>query len=835
MKGRASGGTSSRRSVTPNNLPPKKVGNYLIGRTLGEGTFGKVKYAENLTTGERVAIKISDKQKLLKQGMTVQLRREISIMKMIRHPNIVNLIEVLVSKTKIYLVSELALGGELFYKLAQEGKFSEARARIYFQQLISAVEYCHAQGICHRDIKPENLLLAEDGETLKLSDFGLSTIFSDPTENGFQARLLRTQCGTPNYVSPEILEGSGYQGTTADVWSCGVVLFVLLAGYLPFKEESVTALFKKIQSASFKFPPWFTDGPKDLLRNILVADPRARFTIPQIKQSGWFRSGGVFFPEEGVAMIDMDTPVEPWVPVSDDEHPTPLPVQQANQAPSTTNIPMYHILSPFCTNDHFKHSTNAFTLISLSGAFDLHKLSGTTPDASVVGGRFCRFFSREPPDAILKHLQIVLTAMNVTFEINEAACKIRVGAQDREGHAVGLVIEILLLVDDIYLVMFRKTHGDMLIYHHLYQLISNSCTSIMDTTHSGAFGAPSSRYTTPALTTSPSTQYHGASIRSISISATPKLSLPSPSLSPSPSPLPTQLLTYATSTNPSRSPNLHPVQHLPPLHIPPPATLNLPLTPLSPHSPTSNSTQTNNPGTSNPRTSSPRTSTSPRPASHSPTLAPINMPPSTTLVPPQKTSTSPRGLSPLPNTKVPAVPAIPSLPPPINDPASWPQPLLSPKSPKSLAPLLSPSVYSTVTSTSDAAELSNITPDTYSSPPLTPVLPGVTPFSSSNCNPANAKSSPVCIQTARTSHEHNKYSHYFHQGSGTISSIHPPSPYASYNLNSNSLLQPPVSSYHQQLLRSQSQESGLPTSQSTPIIYDLETRHSTDELASLFS
>ncbi|KAM3575000.1 hypothetical protein VYU27_003022, partial [Nannochloropsis oceanica] len=142
---------------------PKRLGKYDIGRTLGEGSFGKVKYAVNLETNEAVAIKVLDKAKIVQLNMGRQVKKEISIMKLIRHSSVVSLVEVLVSKTKIFIVLELVTGGELFEAIARHGRFTEAKARFYFKQLVEAVGFCHAQGVCHRDLKPENLLLDKQG------------------------------------------------------------------------------------------------------------------------------------------------------------------------------------------------------------------------------------------------------------------------------------------------------------------------------------------------------------------------------------------------------------------------------------------------------------------------------------------------------------------------------------------------------------------------------------------------------------------------------------------------------------------------------------------------
>ncbi|XP_057833398.1 CBL-interacting serine/threonine-protein kinase 24 isoform X3 [Cryptomeria japonica] len=222
----------SRKVVT------RRVGKYEMGRTIGEGNFAKVKFAQNTETGENVAMKVLEKGTILRNRMVDQIKREISIMKLVRHPNIVRLNEVLASQSKIYIVLEFVTGGELFDKIAHQGRLGENESRRYFQQLIDALDYCHSKGVYHRDLKPENLLLDSQGN-LKISDFGLSALSQQ--EDG----LLHTTCGTPNYVAPEVLGHKGYDGAASDVWSCGVILYVLMAGYLPFDESDLVSLYRR--------------------------------------------------------------------------------------------------------------------------------------------------------------------------------------------------------------------------------------------------------------------------------------------------------------------------------------------------------------------------------------------------------------------------------------------------------------------------------------------------------------------------------------------------------------------------------------------------------------
>ncbi|KAM0953756.1 putative protein kinase CAMK-CAMKL-CHK1 family [Dioscorea sansibarensis] len=267
---------------------------YELGKLLGQGTFAKVFHGRNLKTSQSVAIKVIDKEKVLKVGLMDQIKREISVMRLVRHPYVVQLYEVMASKTKIYFVMEYVKGGELFNKVLK-GKLREELARKYFQQLISAVDFCHSRGVYHRDLKPENLLL-DDNENLKVSDFGLSALAESKRQDG----LLHTTCGTPAYVAPEVINRRGYDGATADIWSCGVILFVLLAGYLPFQDPNLMEMYRKIGKAEFKCPNWFPGDVRRLLSRILDPNPNTRITIARIMQNPWFKKGldlqGLIFP-----------------------------------------------------------------------------------------------------------------------------------------------------------------------------------------------------------------------------------------------------------------------------------------------------------------------------------------------------------------------------------------------------------------------------------------------------------------------------------------------------------------------------------------------------------
>ncbi|OIS96794.1 PREDICTED: CBL-interacting serine/threonine-protein kinase 21 [Nicotiana attenuata] len=257
------------------------IGKYQLVRTIGEGTFAKVKLAINTINGEKVAIKIIDKHMIKQNNLICQVKREIRTMKLLSHPNIVQIHEVIGTKTKIYIVMEYVPGGPLSDKMSYIKRLEEKEARKYFQQLIDAVGHCHRKGVYHRDIKPQNLLLDGKGN-IKVSDFGLSTLAK-------ASSLLSTTCGSPSYVSPELLSQKGYEGRAADIWSCGVVLFELLAGYLPFDDSNLTNLYRKIYRAKCMFPRWFTEDQKKLISRILDPNPKTRITIAEIFEDEWFQ------------------------------------------------------------------------------------------------------------------------------------------------------------------------------------------------------------------------------------------------------------------------------------------------------------------------------------------------------------------------------------------------------------------------------------------------------------------------------------------------------------------------------------------------------------------
>ncbi|XP_018473241.2 CBL-interacting serine/threonine-protein kinase 11 [Raphanus sativus] len=281
--------TLSDNNVHNSNNTNALFGKYELGKLLGCGAFAKVYHARDLRTGQSVAIKILNKKKLLlaNPALANNIKREISIMRRLSHPNIVKLHEVMATRTKIFFAMEFVKGGELFNKISKHGRITEDLSRRYFQQLISAVGYCHARGVYHRDLKPENLLIDDSG-SLKVSDFGLSALTDQIRPDG----LLHTLCGTPAYVAPEILSKKGYDGAKVDVWSCGVVLFVLTAGYLPFNDPNMMSMYKKIYKGEYRCPKWMSQDLKRFVSRLLDINPETRITVDEIVKDPWFVRGG---------------------------------------------------------------------------------------------------------------------------------------------------------------------------------------------------------------------------------------------------------------------------------------------------------------------------------------------------------------------------------------------------------------------------------------------------------------------------------------------------------------------------------------------------------------
>ncbi|KAG7706836.1 hypothetical protein KL914_002720 [Ogataea haglerorum] len=280
----------SQTSTTSNSKrkAENRIGPWKLGRTLGRGSTGRVRLAKHCVTGQLSAVKIVPKAasgtvmhykngkgpKIDTNGLPYGIEREIIIMKLISHPNIMALYDVWENDNELYLVLEYVEGGELFDFLINHGRLTEQEAVGYFKQIIKAVEYCHKFDICHRDLKPENILL-DKNHNIKIADFGMAALET-------KHKLLETSCGSPHYASPEIVAGRTYHGSPSDVWSCGIIFFALLTGHLPFDDSNIRKLLLKVQAGKFHMPVNLSSEAKDLIWSMLRVDPRDRISIHDI-------------------------------------------------------------------------------------------------------------------------------------------------------------------------------------------------------------------------------------------------------------------------------------------------------------------------------------------------------------------------------------------------------------------------------------------------------------------------------------------------------------------------------------------------------------------------
>ncbi|WOL12557.1 CBL-interacting protein kinase 18 [Canna indica] len=408
---------------------------YEVGRFLGKGTFARVYYARNVKTLQSVALKVIDKQKVLKVGLVDQTKREITVMRLVKHPNVVQLYEVMATKSKIYFALEYVKGGELFNKVAK-GRLREEVVHKYFQQLISAVDFCHSRGVYHRDLKLENLLLDDSGN-LKVSDFGLSALAESKRQDG----LLHTSCGTPAYVAPEVISRKGYDGAKADIWSCGVILFVLMAGYLPFHDSNLIEMYKKICKADFKFPGWFPSDVKRLLARILDPNPRSRISTEKIMENPWFKRGC---------------------------HGKSLKNSKATQEIGPMDVGVFNTSGSNMAEAKQQMgklvNLNAFHIISLSAGFNLSGLFEESDHR-----REARFTSDQPASSIISKLEEIAKHLKLKVKKKEN------GVLKMEGSEIGrksvLVIdaEIFEITSNFHLVEIKKIGGDTLEYEKMWK------------------------------------------------------------------------------------------------------------------------------------------------------------------------------------------------------------------------------------------------------------------------------------------------------------------------------------------------------------------------------
>ena len=263
------------------------LSDYIILQTIGKGTFSVVKLGINKKTKEKVAIKILKKKKIIHKTDKIRLEREISILKKLNHINVIKIHKINEDQEKYYIVMEYCENGELFNYIVDRQKLNENQSSYFFYQLINGLDYIHHKNIVHRDLKPENLLLGK-GNILKIVDFGLSNYVE-------KEKLLSTPCGSPCYASPEMVCGNSYNGLLIDIWSCGIIIYAMTCGFLPFEDYDNDILFKKIMDCKIEYPKFLSKNIIDIMKKILVVEPEKRITIPEIKKHPFYLKGKKLF------------------------------------------------------------------------------------------------------------------------------------------------------------------------------------------------------------------------------------------------------------------------------------------------------------------------------------------------------------------------------------------------------------------------------------------------------------------------------------------------------------------------------------------------------------
>ncbi|XP_027773004.1 CBL-interacting serine/threonine-protein kinase 1-like isoform X2 [Solanum pennellii] len=344
------------------------------------------------------------------------------------------------------MVLEYVNGGELFDRIVSKGKLSEAQGRKLFQQLVDGVSYCHDKGVFHRDLKLENVLIDLRGN-IKITDFGLSALPQHFRDDG----LLHTTCGSPNYVAPEILSNRGYDGAASDTWSCGVILYVILTGYLPFDDRNLAVLYQKILKGEVHIPKWLSAGAKNLIKRILDPNPHTRITMAQIKEDAWFKQDytPVITDDEDLESDDHVCTVHE----TDDHvctvHELPLDAQRDPESPCLIN---------------------AFELIGMSSCLDL---SGFF-EKEDVSERKIRFTSSLSPKQLLERIENMVTQMG--FHVQKRHGRLKV-MQEQKGHknpaSLLVVAEVFEISPSLYVVELQKSSGDSTVYRQMCNRLSN--------------------------------------------------------------------------------------------------------------------------------------------------------------------------------------------------------------------------------------------------------------------------------------------------------------------------------------------------------------------------
>jgi serine/threonine-protein kinase Chk1 len=471
--------------MAANSSPSKQlpfIDGWDLMQTLGEGTFGEVKLAVNKTTKECVAVKVlleNDKFKSSHES----LKKEICIMKMLKHEHIIRFYGERKIGQFCYLFLEYADGGELFDRIEPDLGMEPGQAHHFFKQLLAGVEYLHQRGVAHRDIKPENLLL--DGyDVLKISDFGLSTVFRYQGKE----RVLNKCCGTEPYVAPEVYAGVEYNAEPADLWSCGIVLVALLAGELPWDAPSPKYKpFKEWCSHNFLLPPWnkISNEPLALLKKILKKTPSKRYIMKEIKDHIWYKKvySVVKSPghEEALAMVSPTHRPAKRVKIESSPRYTDRP---GGEREVTSSQPAHRHDNSSLVDGDAVSNTEYFTQPSCFDELIVGTQLPCTPGASQtpfqrLALRMTRFYTHVPAEDIWGRLRRTLDKMGLDVKPSPDQINLTVSTEDRRSSPLVFKASLFEMKKDLILVEFRRSKGDGLEFKKLFKKIKDSLSGIV--------------------------------------------------------------------------------------------------------------------------------------------------------------------------------------------------------------------------------------------------------------------------------------------------------------------------------------------------------------------
>ncbi|KAH0785931.1 CBL-interacting protein kinase 24 [Histomonas meleagridis] len=414
----------------------KKVGGYEFLQTIGKGSSSKVKLAVEISTGKQYAIKTVsfNKEVLNNPYFQTQLQRELDILKNTFHPCLTCLHKIMHSQTKLYLVLDYASRGSLYDRLSKTGPIPEEEARHYFQQIIDTLDYLHSINIIHRDLKPENILLDSNGN-LKISDFGLSIITTTSSQ------FLQTKCGTPNYIAPEILQENSYKGKPADIWSAGLVLYVMITAYLPFDADNTNDVLQNVLNGNLFIPPDMPPGVKNLLSKIIDKNPDTRYTIEQIRNDEWFSVGyeRIVLPFDDVPRIVEDIEI--------------------NDLDESSNSKI-----------------NAFQLLSSSVVVDLRPLVDTNNSNE---NQFAFSINNITHNELLELLKSDLVQIGAISKLQNGGSIIKI-AITFNGRPFTFTISIKEITQSLHILRFTKLNGDSSDYNIIFKQFYNKIMKQVD-------------------------------------------------------------------------------------------------------------------------------------------------------------------------------------------------------------------------------------------------------------------------------------------------------------------------------------------------------------------